>query len=120
MADTNEKAAPGAHTPGPWELRPDAMGGLSALIYPQGGEYPVASVTGYHSSAGQRLPNARLIASAPTLLSLLKEGRNDLAIAASSWNQSEDTQVGDFDRDRVLDLIKRVNSAIAHAERGAA
>lgn len=61
------------HTPGPWELRLDGMGGFSALIFPVGSEYPVASVTGYHSSVGQRLPNARLIAAAPDLLDVLQE-----------------------------------------------
>ena len=59
-------------TEGPWELREDDMGGVSALIYPQGSEYPVAAVTGYHASAGQRLPNARLIAAAPELLMALE------------------------------------------------
>lgn len=60
------------HTQGPWELRPDAMGGLSALIFPRDSEYPVASVTGYFNRDGQTLPNARLIASAPEMLQALQ------------------------------------------------
>lgn len=56
------------HTPGPWELRRDDMGGISPLIFPAGQNYPVASVTGYHANDGQRLPNAQLIAAAPELL----------------------------------------------------
>lgn len=81
------------HTAGPWELRPDDMGGLSPFIYPVGSEYPVAVVTGYHSSASQRLPSARLIAAAPELLealqSLLKSFPTEDDMHIAGWEQSE-------------------------------
>ena len=60
------------HTPGPWELRPDDMGGLSSLVFPAKQPHPVAGVTGYYSGNGERLANARLIAAAPELLEALQ------------------------------------------------
>lgn len=54
------------------------------------------------------------------LLALLREGRNDLAIAASHWNQDEDRTVADFHRERVLGLVQRVDAAIAKLTGGAA
>lgn len=60
-------------TNGPWELRPNDMGGLSTLIYPTESEYPVAEVTGYYSSAGQTLANAKLVAAAPELFKALQQ-----------------------------------------------
>lgn len=63
------------HTPGPWELRPDEMGGLSSLIYPAGEDHPVAAVTASYSGDGMRLANARLIAAAPDLLAALDMAR---------------------------------------------
>ena len=59
-------------TPGPWELRPDDMGGLSSLVFPAKQPHPVAGVTGYYSGNGERLANARLIAAAPELLEALQ------------------------------------------------
>lgn len=60
------------HTRGPWELRPDDMGGLSSLVFPAEQPHPVAGVTGYYSGNGERLANARLIAAAPELLEALQ------------------------------------------------
>ena len=60
------------HTPGPWELRPDDMGGLSSLVFPAKQPHPVAGVTGYYSGNWERLANARLIAAAPELLEALQ------------------------------------------------
>lgn len=60
------------HTPGPWELRPDDMGGLSSLVFPAGQPHPVAGVTGYYSGNWERLANALLIAAAPELLEALQ------------------------------------------------
>lgn len=57
----------------------------------------------------------RLLAQRDELLALLRQGRNDLAIAASSWNEDENQQLADFHRNRVLGLIKRVDAAIAKA-----
>ncbi len=56
------------HTPGPWELHADDMGGISPFVYPVHQEFPVAIVTGYYAGLKQRLPDARLIAAAPELL----------------------------------------------------
>lgn len=63
--------------------------------------------------------NAYLIAldaSHRQLLEALSDGRNDLVMAASFWNQDEDRQVADFHRERCLELVKRVDSAIATAK----
>lgn len=73
------------HTPGPWELRSDDMGGLSSLIYPVGSESPTASVTGYYSSRRQTLPNARLIAAAPELLEALTDALCALEVADKQY-----------------------------------
>lgn len=90
------------HTPGPWELRPDDMGGLSSLIYPVGSASPVAAVTGYYSSKHQTLPNARLISAAPYLLRCLQE------------------LVAVYDADTAIYEIAEARSAIAIATGSAA
>lgn len=58
---------------------------------------------------------AELISQRYELRALLREGRNDLVIAASSWNEDENPEVANFHRERVLDLIKRVDAAITRA-----
>lgn len=92
------------HTPGPWELRPDAMGGFSALIFPKDGEFPVASLTGYHARLGQRLPNALLISAAPELLDALE------LLVALNMDDDETT----------LEAIAKARAAIAKATGSAA
>ena len=52
------------------------------------------------------------------LAGLLKDGRDDLAIAASSWNQNDDRQVADFHRKRVLSLLERVDEALTKVKGG--
>lgn len=86
-----------AHTPGPWELRHEF--GMQGLIYPVGGDYPVASVTGYFHNAKQTEPNARLIAAAPMLLDALE--------AAADLMEQEDFAT--------LTLLPKLRAAIAAA-----
>lgn len=59
---------------------------------------------------------------ADELLAVLKAGRDDIALAAASWDEDENRQVADFHRDRVLTLMKRVDAVIKDAgqEGGAA
>ena len=80
------------HTPGPWELRPDDMGGLSSLVFPAKQPHPVAGVTGYYSGNGERLANARLIAQAPNLLEALQRLSAQCERLRMAWQLESDAE----------------------------
>lgn len=98
-----------AHTPGPWHQC--QVFGQNMLIEPVGGEYPIASVTGYYTRSGQTLPNLRLIAAAPDLLRAAVKAVLSISHAMDRHPKSADLY---------SDVLKDLHAAIAKTTGGTA
>jgi hypothetical protein len=98
------------HTPGPWAAKPPRIG-AAITVYGADGEFPVATTCSNTSPAtmqahrdGTVAANARLIAAAPELLSVLK-----VAFAR---------QYNPFEPDNQSALYHKMAGVIAKAEIG--
>ena len=105
-----------AHTPGPWDLDDDTMEVFSSAIGQESGW--IASVIG-NDGNGRPLPqeeiasNARLIAAAPEMLSVLRTALNELVCLYEEVYPDDES---DNDTTAAIDAITDV---IAKAERSA-
>ena len=73
------------HTPGPWRV--ESRGGMNGREVRADATYVVATVNTTNNTAGNRLANARLIAAAPELLTVVVHAAAAPCLAADFASQ---------------------------------
>lgn len=141
MTETNPTTQQPAHTPGPWRLLEDAQG-PNMVMHPTREGVAIASLTntfkptnGFHEDWGtddgsspttiaERNANARLIASAPTLLSALEKAAGALqnisstaSAGATKFDASEAARELTIINRAARKAVREIQSAIAAAKR---